>query len=48
MWHRGLGAENGLPAGTGRGGDAKGMCLCTWYGYIWDCVTVTLFGCVTV
>lgn len=22
------------------------MCLCT-YGYVWDCVTVTLFDCVT-
>lgn len=39
-----LGAEN-LPAGTGRGGDAK-VCVCVRYGYIWDCVTVMLFDCV--
>lgn len=44
MWHsRAQGC-----AGTGRGGDAK-VCVCVpTYGYIWDCVIVTLFDCVTV
>lgn len=41
MWHsRAQGC-----AGTGRGGDAKRYVFV--YGYIWDCVTVTLFDCVT-
>lgn len=39
-----LGAENGL---LGRGGAGMPRYVFV-YGYIWDCGTVTLFGCVTV
>lgn len=39
-----LGAENGL---LGRGGAGMPRYVFV-YGYIWDCVTVTLFDCVTV
>lgn len=38
-----LGAENGL---LGRGGAGMPRYVFV-YGYIWDCVTVTMFDCVT-
>lgn len=47
MWHSRARSGLRMACWDGEGRGCQGMCLCR-YGYIWDCVTVTLFDCVTV
>lgn len=48
MWHSRARSGLRMACWDGEGRGCQGMCLCmaTYLGKVWDCVTVTLFGCV--